>query len=110
MVSFDYSGLDTAIMVACIVLYSLIVAAVMLAVGWLTQRLKKKWLLSARTWLRCSLGTSTMFLALFVVANVAVIWRGVRVDPYMLVWPLIWMSLAVAAMLRLRRGTDLTVA
>jgi len=108
MVSFDYSGLDTALTVACIVLYALIAAVVMLAAGWLTQRLQKRWVCSARNWLRCSLGISTVFFALFVAADIALLWRGVCVHPFMLVWPLIWLSLAVAAMLRLRQGAAFT--
>ena len=110
MVSFDYSGLDTALMVACVVLYALVAAAVMLAIGWLTQRLQRKWLWSARNWLRSSLGISAVFFALFLAADIAVLWRGVRVDLFMLIWPLIWLTLAVAAMLRLRRGAALTPA
>ena len=108
MVSFDYSGLDAAILVACVVLYALITAVVLLAVGWLTQRRQSKWLWSARTWLRCSLGTSTVFVVVFVAADMGLLWRGVRVDPYMLAWPLIWLSLAVVAVLRLRRNAALT--
>jgi uncharacterized membrane protein len=108
MVSFDYSGLDAAILAACVVLYALITAVVLLAVGWLTQRQQKKWLWSARNWLRCSLGISTVFLVAFVAAEVGLLWRGVRVDPYMLAWPLIWLSLAVVAVLRLRRNAAFT--
>ena len=104
MVSFDYSGLDAAILAACIVLYALVTAVGLLAVGWLSQRLRRKWLWSARVWLRCSLGISTVFTAVFVAVDIALLWRGVRVDPYMLAWPLIWLSPAVAAWLRLRRN------
>jgi hypothetical protein len=110
MVSFDYNGLDVALTGACIVLYALIASIVMLAVGWLTQRLQRKWLWSARNWLRCSLGIATLFFALFVAADVALLWRGVRVYPFTLAWPMIWLSLAVAAVLHLRRSAVLMPA
>jgi hypothetical protein len=104
MVSFDYSGLDAAIMAACIVLYALVAAVVMLAVGWLTQRLQRKWLLSARNWLGCALGISTVLLVAFVAVESFVLWRGAAAEPYLLFWPLVWLSVAVAAFVGLRRG------
>jgi hypothetical protein len=110
MGSFDYSGLDVAILAACVVLYALIMAMVMLAVGWLAQRRQKKWLWPARTWLRCSLGISTVFLVTFVAVDMALLWRGAGVDLYMLAWPLIWLAVAVVAVLRLRCNAAFTFA
>jgi uncharacterized membrane protein len=104
MVSFDYSGLDAALMAACIVLYALVAAVVMLAVGWLTQRLQRKWLLSTRNWLGCSLGISTVFLLAFVAVESCMLWRGARAESYLLLWPLVWLSLAVAAFVGWRRS------
>ena len=100
MVSFDYSGLDEAFLVAGIVFWSLVAAFVLLVVGWLSQRLRKKWLLSARIWLRCSLGISTVFFVVFSLPSL-LICSGVM-SVLMCICsagPWIWLSLAGAALL-----------
>ena len=104
MVSFDYRSLDAALLAANVVVVGLVVAVILLLVGWLSGVRRWHGLMRADRWLLGSVIVSSMFFAAFVAVDAYVLWRGQTSGWFMLAWPAIWMALAWTAWMLRRRS------